>query len=280
MQSFWRLFKTALEAADHDGIPRLGAALSFYTLFSLAPLLLVATAAGGAVFGAQAARSAVVDQVRRLVGDGSALLVESLLENVSLAGSGVLPSIVGFLMFLLGATAAFVSLQGALNTVWNVRAPPRPLVRGFLRKRFLSLMLVIGVGILALLGLVASAVLGTVGSLLPGIAFLWYAADFLTSVVGATLFFAMIYKVLPDVDLAWGDVWRGAAVTAVFFVVGKTLVGWYLGSSGVGSVYGAAGSVVAILLWVYYSSQTVLLGAEFTQAYVYARGSSPMPPPQ
>jgi membrane protein len=283
LQTLWAIVKAAVVAADRDGITRLGAALAFYTLFSFAPLLLIATAIAGSVFGAEAARSEVVEQVRRLVGTEGAVLVEGLLQNASLERPTLPATLFGVVIFFLGATAAFASLQGALNTVWNVHAPPRPFIGGFLRRRFLSLLLVIGVGILALMGLGITTGLQALGhrlgETLPGFPLLWHVVDVVASVITATLFFAMIYKILPDVLLRWGDVWRGAAITALFFVVGKTLVAWYLGHSDIGSVYGAAGSLVLILFWVYYSAQIVLLGAEFTQAYVRARGSSPMPAP-
>lgn len=279
---FWELCKAAARAADRDDVPRLGAALAFYALFSLAPLLLVTTGVMGVVLGQKAARAEVVAHVRRLVGDAAARLTQQLLQQVALTASGIVTAILGVAMFLLGVTAVFAALQGALNTIWNVPMPQGQQVRRFFHRRTVAFFLVVGVGVLSLVGVVATAVLGAVAAvlerILPGGLLLWYGSDLVASLAGATAFFAMIYKILPDVALTWGDVWRGAVITAVFFVVGKILVGWYLSSAAVGSVYGAAGSIVVVLFWVYYSAQIVLLGAEFTQAYVRARGRSPVPP--
>jgi membrane protein len=277
------LVRAALRAADRDGVPRLGAALSFYTLFSLAPLLLIATGIVGAVFGQEAAHAELVAATRNAAGDAVASLVERVLDNMALSPRGVLATLFGVLAFLLGATAAFTSLQGALNTVWNVASPHRHPVWEFTRKRMLSFVLVLGTGLLGLLAFAASVGLSLAGERLsdavPGLPILLHVLDVGWSFAVVTVLFAMIYKLLPDVDLAWRHVWSGAMITAAFFVAGKQVVGVILGRSVLASAYGAAGSLVVFLFWVYYSAQLILLGAEFTQAYVRHRGSRAMPAP-
>jgi len=282
--TFWSLIKTALRAADHDGIPRLGAALAFYTLVSLAPLLLIATGLVGAVFGHAAAHDEVVAAVRNVAGDAVASRVASVTDNMAVASGGTLATLLGVVAFFLGATAAFASLQSALNTVWNVASQHRHPVWEFTRKRLLSFVLILGTGLLGLLAFVASVGLGIAGARLgeavPAGSLLLPALDVGLSFGVVTLLFAMIYKLLPDIDLAWRHVWSGAMITAALFVAGKQVVGIILARSMLASVYGAAGSLVVFLFWVYYSAQLILLGAEFTQAYVRHRGSRAMPAPQ
>ncbi len=282
-RTFWDLVKTAFRAADRDGIPRLGAALSFYTLFSLAPLLLIAAVVAGIVFGQDTARTELVAAARHAIGDTAASVVERVLPNVSLSSGSILATLFAVFAFFLGSTAAFASFQGALNTVWNVTPPPRRMVWEFARKRLLSFALVLGTGFLGLLGLAASVGMAAAEARLsdgaPGLPHLLRILDMGLSLTLATLLFAMIYKVLPDIQLKWRDVWIGAAITALFFAVGKQLVGFIVGRSVMASAYGAAGSVVVFLFWVYYSAQLVLLGAEFTQAYARYRGWAGMPPP-
>lgn len=281
--TFRRLAKTALRAADRDGIPRLGAALSFYTLFSLAPLLLIATGMVGAVFGHEAAHDELVAAVRNTGGEAVASLVELVMDNMAVSSGSLVATLFGVFAFFLGATAAFASLQGALNTVWNVPSPHRHPVWEFTRKRLLSFVLVLGTGLLGLLAFAASLGLGIAGARLgkavPAGSLLLPALDVGLSFGVVTLLFAMIYKLLPDVDLAWRHVWSGATITAAFFVAGKQVVSFILGRSMLASAYGAAGSLVVFLFWVYYSAQLILLGAEFTQAYVRERGSRAMPAP-
>lgn len=277
------LVKAALQAAGRDGVPRLGAALSFYTLFSLAPLLLIATAIVGTVFGQEAAQAELVAATRSAAGDAVASLLENVLDNIALSSGGVLPTLFGLVAFFLGVTAAFASLQSALNTVWNVASPHRHPVWEFTRKRLLSFVLVLGTGLLGMLAFAASVGLGVAGdrlsNVVPRLPLLLFALDIASSFAVATLLFAMIYKLLPDVELAWRHVWSGAMITAAFVVAGKQVVGVILGRSALASVYGTAGSLVLFLFWVYYSAQLVLLGAEFTQAYVRQRGSRAMPAP-
>ena len=278
----WAVLKNALAGWWNDNVPHLGAALSYYTLFSLAPILIVAMSIGGVVFGAEAVRGQVVGQIDGLVGQEGALAVQAMLEGASRPSSSIPATIIGVLTFFVGATGAFLELQTALNAIWRVKPKASGnFLRALVIDRLISFGLVVGVGFLMLTSLLVSAGLaavhGYLGQAYPGVAGLWEAANVMVSLAVVTLLFAMIYKVLPDVELAWSDVWVGALVTAGLFTIGKFLIGLYLGTSAFASSYGAAGSVIVLLLWVYYSAQIVLLGAEFTREYVKKFGRRPPP---
>ncbi|MGH7525988.1 MAG: YihY/virulence factor BrkB family protein [Gemmatimonadales bacterium] len=279
--ALWWILKRALGGWWNDNVPRLGASLSYYTLFALAPVLVVAIGIAGLVFGAEAVRGEIVGQIDGLVGRDGARAVQAMLESASKPSESILATAVGLVTFFLGATGAFLELQTALNGIWRVKPKPDAGVREMVLDRLVSFGLVIGVGFLLLVSLVVSAGLSALnrylGGLFPGFAVLWQGINVLVSFGVITLLFAMIYRILPDVDLTWSDVWVGAVVTAGLFSVGKFLIGLYLGTSGVASSYGAAGSVVVLLVWVYYSAQIVLLGAEFTRAYVERFGGRPPP---
>jgi membrane protein len=281
----WQILREAFTEFNRENVARLGAGLAYYTLFAIAPLLIVAIGVAGMVFGAEAARGEVVRQIDGMVGREGALAIQEMLASVSRPGRSVPATIVGLITLFLGATSAFASLQGALNEVWNVKEKPRGPVLGFLRGRLLSFGLVLGVGFLLLVSLALSAALAALGNLmsssLPGGATLWAIVNFLISFGFTTILFAMIYKVLPDVPLTWRDVWMGGLITSLFFTLGKTLIGLYLGHSAIGSSFGAAGSIIVLLVWVYYSSQILLFGAEVTQAVVRRReGGKPQRPTQ
>ena len=277
------IFRRALAGWWDDNVPRMGAALAYYTLFSLAPILIVAIAIAGVAFGPDAVRGEIVGQIQGLVGHEGALAVQAMLEGASKPSSSVPATIIGLITFFLGATGAFLELQADLDAIWRVKAKSRGnFLRDLVMQRLISFGLVLGFGFLLLTSLVVSAALAALhtymGNAFPGVAVVWEALNVIVSLVVITLLFAMIYKVLPDVKLAWSDVWVGAIVTAGLFTIGKFLIGLYLGTSAVASAYGAAGSVVVVLVWVYYSSQIILLGAEFTRAYVERFG--PRPPPE
>jgi membrane protein len=279
----WQILREAFTEFNRENVARLGAGLAYYTLFAIAPLLIVAIGVAGMVFGAEAARGEVVRQIDGLVGHDGAQAIQEMLASVSRPGRSIPATIVGLITLFLGATSAFASLQGALNEVWNVKEKPRGPVLGFLRGRLLSFGLVLGVGFLLLVSLALSAALAALGNLmsssLPGGATLWAIVNFLISFGFTTILFAMIYKVLPDVPLTWRDVWMGGLITSLFFTIGKTLIGLYLGHSAIGSSFGAAGSIIVLLVWVYYSSQILLFGAEVTQAVVRRReGGKPQRP--
>jgi membrane protein len=278
----WKVVKRALAGFWNDNVPHLGAALSYYTLFALAPILVIAMAIAGLVFGGQAVRGEIVGQIEALVGRDGGLAVQAMLEGAANRSSGKLAAVLGIITFFLGATGVFLELQTALNAIWRVKPKQHPnFLRAMILDRIVSFGLVLAVGFLLLTSLVISAGLSAVsrylGEAVPGATFLWTILNLLVSTGIITVLFALIYKVLPDVELGWRDVWVGALATAVLFAVGKFLIGLYLGTSSMASSYGAAGSVIVLLVWVFYSAQIVLLGAEFTRAFVELYGRRPPP---
>ena len=280
------ILKTAAREWDRDDVPRHGAALAYYTLFAMAPLLVIVIGIGGMVFGPDAARGEVFRQISGLIGSDGARMIQDMLANVKQPSRSVPATIIGTIAFFLGATGAFGSLQGALNGIWGVKPKPRAAVWSWLRQRLLSFGLVLAVGFLLLVSLTFSAAVGALSQYmharLPGGEGFWLSISFFLDFVFITVMFALIYRVLPDVRLAWADVWVGALVTSGFFSIGKFLIGLYLGHASIASTFGAAGSLAVILIWVYYSSQIVLFGAEVTQAWVRKVGAEangqPIPP--
>jgi len=267
----WDFVKETFSEWSEDRAPRMGAALAYYTVFSLAPVLVIAIGVAGIFFGERMAEGRLMDEIRGLVGPEGAGAIRAMIENAAADRSGgVVATIMGLAALIFGATGAFVELQDALNTIWEVKPKTRGLL-GMLKDRFFSFTLVIGIGFLLLVSLVISAALAAVGSMTgryvsPS---LLHGVNFVVSFAVITALFAMIFKILPDAKIAWRDVWLGAAVASLLFSAGKFIIGLYLGKSGMTSAYGAAGSLVIVLVWVYYSAQILFLGAEF--AHVYAR---------
>jgi membrane protein len=272
---------TALRAWWDDDAPRLGASLAYYTLFAIAPVLLVATAIAGMVFGAEAVRGEIVGQLDQLVGREGAEAVQSLLEGASQRRAGIIATVVGGIAFVVAASGAFLELQAALNTIWRVKPNPGVHLKAFVFDRLRSFGLVVAIGFLLMVSLAVTAALAALGGWLssraPSIPLVWSGVTVLVSLIVIMALFALLYRVLPDVHLRWRDVTTGAFVTAVLFTIGQQVIGLYLGQSSVASSYGAAGSVMILLLWVYYSCQILLLGAEFTRAYAMRRGVEPAP---
>lgn len=280
----WQVLQEAVgQWWNKDNPFQLSAALAYYTIFSMAPLFIIAIAIAGFFFGQEATENRMVGALQGVVGQESAQAIQAMIRSASQRGSGVLATLLGLGTLLLGATGAFAHLQQSLNTIWGVEPKPNRGVMGVLKDRLASFVMVLAIGLLLLVALAASAVVSalgaSVGSFLPGGAFLWRGVDFLVSLGVITLLFAMIYKILPDVNFAWKDVWVGAAITSLLFTIGKVLIGLYLGYSSAASAYGAAGSLVVILLWVYYSSLILFLGAEVTEAYAKRYGSGIRPAP-
>jgi len=267
----------------NDKAPRLGAALAFYTALSISPLLLLVIGVAGLVFGQQAARGELLHQLHGLVGPEGAKAVEEMVAKSSEPSEGTLATVIGLVTLLVGATGVFAQLQDALNTVWHVEetAPQQAeqswlgMVWGVVRDRFLSFSMVLGLGFLLLVSLVLNAALHAVQGYLLGPAegVLMQVANHVFSFLLTFLLFALVFRFLPNATIAWSDVWIGGGLTAVLFVVGKVLIGLYLGNAAVGSAYGAAGSFVVLLLWIYYSTQILLYGAEFTEVYAKRLGS-------
>ena len=288
MSALWSLLKQSIAAWSADRASSMGAALSYYTLFSIAPLLLIVIAVAGLVFGEAAARGEIMGQLQGLLGADGARAVEALLKSVNRPAQGVFATVAGIVALLLGATGVFGELQNDLDRIW--RAPVALQESGLMtlvRTRLLAFGLVLGFAFLLIVSLVVSAVLSALGKWWAPFFGAWeVVAQGVNLVVGfalMTVLFAMIYKLMPRVNIGWRDVWVGAAATSVLFSIGKLLIGLYLGRSGVTSAFGAAGSVVLVMVWVYYSAQIFLLGAEFTWVYAHRcgsrRGQTPMRKP-
>jgi membrane protein len=262
----------------HDDTGRMAASLAYYAAISIAPLLVVVIAAAGWVFGEDAARGAIMDQLDGILGSDSAATVESMIAGADKPRTGLIATAMGIGVLLFGSTGVFMELQSSMNAIWDVEPKPGGGVMAFLRHRALSLAMVLGIAFLLLVSLALSAGLTALGSALepyiPGAPIVWELVMFGASFLVITVLFAMIFKVLPDVNIRYRDVWIGAAFTAALFVLGKFLVGIYLERADVATSYGAAGSVVVMLLWVYYSAHIFFFGAEFTQAYAHLNGAS------
>jgi membrane protein len=267
-KELWSLFRRAVDAWVDDYAPSMGAALAYYTLFSIAPLLLIVIAVAGLAFGDQAARGEIFEQLNGLMGPEGASAIESLLQSADRPAGGVIATLIGVVLLVIGASTVFGELQNALDRIWD--APEREAGGwwGLIHARVLSFGMILGIAFLLMVSLVMSAAISALGK--------WWGAhlvDLALNFALTTVLFALIYKVIPRVRIAWRDVWIGAAVTALLFALGKVLIGLYLGRSSVASAYGAAGSLVVMMVWVYYSAQIFLLGAEFTRVYAHAHGS-------
>jgi membrane protein len=255
-----------------DNSLRLGAALSYYTIFSIAPLLIILIAIAGLAFGNDYARVQILKQLEGLIGTQGAAAVGEMLQNANQSRTGILATILGFLTIIFGATGVVTELKSALNTIWEIDSGDG--IKRAVQDRARSLALVLGIGFLLLVSLVLSAGLTAISEHYGG-AVMLQAMNILISVAVITVLFAFIFKYLPDAQVQWRNVWIGAFVTSILFTIGKTLTALYIAKSSVASSYGAAGSLVIILLWVYYNSQILFLGAEFTQVYSKLRGDSP-----
>lgn len=282
-RGLFQLARQTFKEWGEDKVPRLGASLAYYTIFSIAPLLVMAMAIAGLVLDPAEVKTAVLTQMGGLVGADGADLVATIIESAQKPATGMLAAGLGLVTLLLGALGVFGQLQDALNTIWEVKPKPGRGLRGLIQDRLLSLSMVLVVGFLLLVSLMVSTALaavgGWVGGLLPESELLLGLVNFGLSFVVIMALFAVMFKYLPDAQIAWRDVWVGAAITALLFTIGKQLIELYLGNASVTSSYGAAGSLVVVLLWVYYSSQIFLLGAEFTQVYANQHGSRVRPAP-
>ena len=276
-RELWPLVKKSVTSWSDDYAPSMGAALAYYTVFSIAPLLLIVIAIAGLIYGEDAARGAISHQMSGLVGVEGAAAIESLLKSVNKPRQSIVATVVGVATLLVGATTVFGELQDALNRIW--RAPALTESGGLwrlLRRRLLAFGMILTIGFLMIVSLVLSAILAALGTWLGGFA-VWEAVLHIVNfVIGfgvTTVLFAMIYKIMPRVNIAWRDVWLGAAVTSLLFSIGKFLIGLYIGKTSVASGFGAAGSLAVLLVWVYYSTQVFLMGAEFTWVFANQYGS-------
>ncbi|MEA5507714.1 YihY/virulence factor BrkB family protein [Halotia wernerae UHCC 0503] len=281
LKAIWQLFRETFKEWSEDKVPRLAAALAYYTIFSIAPLLIIVIAIAGAVFGEEAARGEIVSQIQGLVGLDGAKFIETAIQNSSQPQTGTIASIISVALLLIGATGVFSELQDSLNTIWEVKPKPGRGIIHMIRTRFLSFTMILGIGFLLLVSLVVSAGLSAVvtyfSGLLPGVDFIWQIFNFILSFAITTALFGLIFKVLPDVKITWNDVFIGAVITSFLFTVGRFVLGQYLGNATFGSTYGAAGSLIVILAWVNYAAQILFFGAEFTQVYARKYGSGMTP---
>ncbi|HEY5955989.1 MAG TPA: YihY/virulence factor BrkB family protein [Polyangiaceae bacterium] len=286
----WRrwgaVFVEAAKKWDDDNVSRLAAALSCYTLLSIAPLGILTVALLGSVFGQEAARGRVADEMSGIVGTEAARAIETIIAHAYAPSTNAMSTIVGLIVLLMGASGVFVELQSALNQIWRVAPKPGQGLTTFIRQRFFSFAMVLAVAFLLLVSLLLSAALAATGkffeSYLPGGEFLWQVVTLGASLILTAALFALIFRVVPDVDISFREVLPSALITALLFTVGKLLLGLYLGKSSVTSSYGAAGSLVALVIWVYYSSQIVFFGAELAEVYsrrcIKRQKQSPRPP--
>lgn len=281
MKRTWYLIRETFSEWKKDKVSRLSAALAYYTIFSLAPLLIITIAVIGFFFGPEAARGEIVGQIQGMVGREGAAAIETMIENAALKKeSGTWATVLGIVLLGYGASGVFSQLQDALNTIWEVKPKAGRGVLRTIRERFLSFAMVLVIAFLLLVSLAVSAAISAMTDRMTGGgSFLGPLVDFVLSLGVVTVLIAMLFRTLPDVKLEWRDVWFGAAITAALFTIGKIGIGLYLGRSSVTSVYGAAGSLVVLLVWVYYSAQIVLIGAEFTQVQARREGKVCEPEP-
>jgi membrane protein len=280
LRSVGALFKQTGQDYLEDKVPRLAAALAYYALFALAPLLLILIAVGGLVFGADRVQEAIATQAGGLLGEDGGTFVDGLVDNAGSGKGGRLAAAFGTVALIFGAGGVFVQLQDALNTVWEVKPKPGLPVIERIRNRLSTYAFLMALAFLLIVSLAVSAAIASLSrwnDSLRGPDALWLAADWTVSVGVLTLVFAVVFKAVPDAKVKWREVWVGAAATAVLFAIGKVLLGLYLGRPAATSTFGAAGSMVLVVLWVYYCAQLLLLGAEFTQAYARSRGRAIQP---
>jgi membrane protein len=272
----WDLIKQTFSEWHEDKASRLAAALAYYTVFSLAPLMVIVIGIAGMAFGDEAVQGEVVTRLQGFIGEKGATFIQDMIAASDKPSESLTATVFGIAVMLFGAAGVFGQLQDALNTIWEVKTPDRGW-RGVVADRFLSFMMVLGTGVLLLASVALSAAFAALGEYLSGLLPIpegaLHALNFIVTLSLITVSFALIFKVVPDAKVAWRDVWIGAAITALLFTIGTLLIGLYLGKSTVASTFGAAASLAILLVWIYYSAQILFLGAEFTQVYATRYGS-------
>ena len=278
VKGIWHVLKDSFEGFSEDKVPKLGGSLAYFTIFSLGPMLLVIIYLVGLFLGQQAVEGSLHTQIKEMVGEGAALQIQEIIKNVSISKGGNIAAIIGFITLFLGATSVFAEIQDSINTIWHLKLKPSQGWRRTLIKRLTSFGVVASLGFLLLVSLAASALTEALGNtlkkMIPGAGVVvFYIISLALTLSFATILFAIIFKILPDAKLKWKDVWPGAIVTALLFMLGRFAISFYIGKSDIGSTYGAAGSLVVLLVWVYYSSLILYFGAEFSKAYAIRYGS-------
>ncbi|HVS38991.1 MAG TPA: YihY/virulence factor BrkB family protein [Gemmataceae bacterium] len=269
-----RLFRDTFSNFLEDRTLRMAGALAYYSVFSMAPLILIAVGVASQFFDKATAQEQILQEIGETVGPSARDALAQILQHAGGAGNGVVATIVGVVLLLFGASGAFAELQDGLNNIWKVKPKPGLGIWELIKNRLLSITLVLGTGFLLLVSLILTAILSAVGGWMerhmPGSTWVWHILNSILSLVVVAALFAMIFKILPDAKISWRDVWMGAVVTSALFTIGKALIGMYLGRSGLAATYGAAASIVILLMWVYYSALILLFGAEFTHTYALA----------
>ncbi|MCU7551134.1 YihY/virulence factor BrkB family protein [Chitinophagaceae bacterium LB-8] len=282
LKGIWEVLKDSYKGFTDDKVPKLGGSLAYFTLFSLGPMLLVIIYLVGIFLGKQAVEGSLTSQIQEVVGEGAALQLQEIIKNISISKQGKVAAIIGIITLFIGATSVFAEIQDSINGIWHLKLKPNQgLMRTFL-KRLVSFGVIASLGFLFLVSLVATALAEALGKtlkeMIPGAGVVIFYIISLALTLGmATLLFAIIFKILPDARLKWKDVWPGAIVTAILFMIGRFAISFYIGKSDIGSAYGAAGSLVVLLVWVYYSSLILYFGAEFSKAYAIRFGSGIRP---
>jgi membrane protein len=280
LKSLYQHIVQAISIWNDANASAMGAGIAFYTIFAIAPLFILVLALAGAIFGPEAAHRELFGQIKGLVGDNGATAIQSILTAADKPKTSFFATVLGFITLFIGAGSVFIQLQQSLNAIWKVRLKASGL-QSFIRHRLLSFAALLGIGFLLLVSLIVSAALEAagkwMGGMIPAHEVIWHILDLVISLGIITLLFALMFKLLPDVLIAWRDVWLGSFVTALFFTAGKYLLGDYLGRGSLSSAYGAAGSFVVVLLWVYYSAQILLFGAASIHVYAKRHGSSIRP---
>lgn len=278
----WYLLKTTFLEFNDDNAIKLSAALSYYTIFALPPLLIIIITICGFFFGEEAVTGELYGQINRLVGNDAAIQIQDAIKNVQLSDSNVFVTVFGIVMLLIGASGVFAEIQSSINFIWGLRAKPNKGLKKFIQNRIMSFSMIVSVGFLMLVSLMLNATLDLLNSRLKiyledSTVYLFYVINLIIVLASITLLFAIIFRTLPDGIIKWKDAFIGAGCTAVLFMIGKFAIGFYLGNSTIASVYGAAGSVIIILVWVYYSAIILYFGAEFTKVYAKSFGGQISP---
>ncbi len=278
----WQSLKEAFKGFSDDKVTKLSASLSYYTVFSLAPLLLVVIFIAGIILGQEAAQGTIFRQLNNLVGNDTAAQVQEIIKNASLSGKSGIALVIGIITLLIGATTVFGEIQDSINGIWGLKPKPKMGIMKLLQTRLLSFGLIATLGFLLLVSLAATTVVESMGNRLqeymPDVTVvIFYIINLVLNLVITTLLFAIIFKVLPDAKIKWKDIWPGAITTSLLFLIGKFLISFYISKSDLGTTFGAAGSLVILLVWVYYSAMILYFGAEFTQAYAFNKGAKIVP---
>jgi membrane protein len=275
------LLKDSYAGFGQDKAARLGAALAYYTIFSIPSLLILLIGAAGLLFGRQAVEGEVVGTLGGLIGPNGARAIQDMLRNVTLERHGVAATVIGIVTLVLGASGVFGQLRDALNTIWEVQPKPGGGIKGYISNNIASVFTLVGTAFLLVVSLAVNAAIAALGKWLsrslPGGDALWHGVNFVLTLAALTIMFGLMFKYVPDVKIKWRDVWVGAAVTAILFTIGEWLIGFYLGRTNVGSAFGAAGSLIVMLVWIYYSAQIFFFGVEYTKAYAARYGSRIVP---